>query len=48
VLIIPEQQLAIVRLGHYKGEAAADAALGKAVKGIRDALPPAAVNPVAP
>ena len=42
VLILPERQLAIVRLGYYKGEAAADAALGKAVKGILDALPPAA------
>ncbi len=42
VLILPERQLAIVRLGHYKGEAAADAALGRAVKDILAALPPPA------
>jgi CubicO group peptidase (beta-lactamase class C family) len=39
VLIIPGQQLAIVRLGFYKGEAAADAALSRAVAGVLAALP---------
>ncbi|MEO8008874.1 MAG: serine hydrolase, partial [Betaproteobacteria bacterium] len=39
VLIIPSHQLAIVRIGHYKGEMAAGRALRKAVAMIVDAVP---------
>jgi CubicO group peptidase (beta-lactamase class C family) len=41
VLMIPSHQMAIVRLGHYKGAAAGDAALRKAVALLIEALPPA-------
>src|SRR5439155_1232999 len=40
VLIIPSYQLAIVRLGHYKGASAGGLALRKAVAMIMDAVPP--------
>src|SRR5438034_561045 len=40
VLIIPSYQLAIVRLGHYKGASAGGLALRKAVALIMDAVPP--------
>jgi CubicO group peptidase (beta-lactamase class C family) len=40
VLIIPSYQLAIVRLGHYKGATAGGLALRKAVAMIMDAVPP--------
>ena len=39
VLIIPSHQLAIVRLGHYKGANAGGLALRKAVAIIMDAVP---------
>jgi CubicO group peptidase (beta-lactamase class C family) len=38
VLIVPAEQLAVVRLGHYKGAAAGVRALRKAVTMIRDAV----------
>lgn len=38
-LIVPSHQLAIVRIGHYKGEAAAGQSLRKAVAMIMDAVP---------
>jgi CubicO group peptidase (beta-lactamase class C family) len=41
VLIVPSHQLAIVRLGHYKGAAAGGAALRRAVSLLMDAVPPA-------
>ncbi|HEY7450321.1 MAG TPA: serine hydrolase [Vicinamibacterales bacterium] len=40
VLIIPSHQLAIVRLGHYKGVAAGGRALRKAVGVLMEAIPP--------
>jgi CubicO group peptidase (beta-lactamase class C family) len=39
VLIIPSRQLVIVRLGHYRGEAAGSRALAKAVALLMDAVP---------
>jgi CubicO group peptidase (beta-lactamase class C family) len=39
VLIIPPYQLAIVRLGHYKGADAGDDALRKATRIILGAVP---------
>jgi CubicO group peptidase (beta-lactamase class C family) len=42
VLIIPSHQLAIVRLGHYKGQAAGLPALRKAVGILVEAVPPTA------
>jgi CubicO group peptidase (beta-lactamase class C family) len=39
VLMIPSHQLAVVRLGHYKGAAAGDAALRKAVGILMEAVP---------
>ncbi len=44
VLIIPSHQLAIVRLGHYKGAAAGDRALRKAVSILMEAIPPTAAR----
>ena len=41
VLIIPSHQLAIVRLGHYKGAGAGGRALRNAVKILMETLPPA-------
>jgi CubicO group peptidase (beta-lactamase class C family) len=41
VLIIPSHQLAVVRLGHYKGSAAGGRALRKAVAILMEAVPPA-------
>jgi CubicO group peptidase (beta-lactamase class C family) len=41
VLMIPTRQLAIVRLGHYKGEAAGELALRRAVGILMEAVPPA-------
>jgi CubicO group peptidase (beta-lactamase class C family) len=41
VLIIPSHQLAIVRLGHYKGVTPGGRALRKAVGLLMDAIPPA-------
>jgi CubicO group peptidase (beta-lactamase class C family) len=41
VLIIPSHQLAIVRLGHYKGVTAGGRALRKAVGILMGAIPPA-------
>ena len=40
VLIIPSHQLAVVRLGHYKGAAAGGRALRKAVEILIEAVPP--------
>jgi hypothetical protein len=39
--MIPSHQLAIVRLGHYKGADAGIAALKKAVGILMEAVPPA-------
>ena len=39
VLIIPSHQLAIVRLGHFKGEVAGTQALRKSIALILDAVP---------
>jgi hypothetical protein len=39
VLIIPTHQLAIVRLGHYKGADAGNEALRNAIKIILEAVP---------
>jgi CubicO group peptidase (beta-lactamase class C family) len=44
VLIIPSHQLAIVRLGHYKGAGAGEQALRKAIKIILEAVPSRAGN----
>jgi hypothetical protein len=41
VLIVPSHQLAVVRLGHYKGAAAGGRALRKAVGILMEAIPPA-------
>ena len=41
VLIIPSHQLAIVRLGHYKGAGPGGRALRKAVGILMDVVPPA-------
>ena len=41
VLIIPSHQLAIVRLGHYKGATPGGLALRKAVGLLMGAIPPA-------
>ena len=41
VLIIPSHQLAIVRLGHYKGVTPGNLALRKAVGTLMGAIPPA-------
>jgi CubicO group peptidase (beta-lactamase class C family) len=41
VLIIPSHQLAIVRLGHYKGWTAGSAALRKSIALLMEAIPPA-------
>jgi CubicO group peptidase (beta-lactamase class C family) len=41
VLIVPSHQLAVVRLGHYKGAAAGGRALRKAVAILMETLPPA-------
>lgn len=41
VLIVPSHQLAVVRLGHYKGAAAGGRALRKAVGILMEAVPPA-------
>jgi hypothetical protein len=41
VLMIPSHQLAIVRLGHYKGVAPGGRALRKSVGILMDAIPPA-------
>lgn len=40
VLIVPSHQLAVVRLGHYKGAAAGGRALRKAVGLLMEAVPP--------
>lgn len=40
VLIIPSHQLAVVRLGHYKGVAAGGRALRKAVEILMEAVSP--------
>ena len=42
VLIIPSHQLAVVRLGHYKGAAAGGRALRQAVGILVEAVPPIA------
>ena len=41
MLIVPSHQLAIVRLGHYKGGTAGGRALRNAVKILMETLPPA-------
>ena len=40
VLMVPSHQLAIVRLGHYKGATPGGVALRKAVGILMDAVPP--------
>ena len=44
VLIVPSEQLVIVRLGHYKGAGPGGRALAKAVELIRQALPRASAQ----